>query len=364
MAKKSSRILNFVFLGLLSLLLAGCSESASPQVVEQVAANQNNEVTTIEVQSEPPAAEAEPLPAVVIVSDTTSESAVSDADVNTDQTTEESAPETADTSQTSWRPDDIPAGSKFGRFEHAGETWLGLVLEDGMVQRLEGDLFEEFVLTDQVVPLDQLKVLAPVLPSKILAVGLNYRSHAGESGAGAPGLFSKFPNSLAGPDDPIWLFPESDNTHYEGELVIVIGKQAHNVSEADAPDYIFGVTAGNDITERTWQRTDLQWIRAKASDNFAPLGPFIVTGLNYNDLLVQTRVNGATTQSESSANLIHSVDKIVSYTSRYITLEPGDVIYTGTPGSTGAMSAGDVIEVEVEGVGILRNTAEPWDPNR
>ena len=233
-----------------------------------------------------------------------------------------------------------------------------------MVQRLEGDLFEEIVLTDQVVPLDQVKVLAPVLPSKILAVGLNYRSHAGESGAGAPGLFSKFPNSLAGPDDPIWLFPESDNTHYEGELVIVIGKQAHNVSEADAPDYIFGVTAGNDITERTWQRTDLQWIRAKASDNFAPLGPFIVTGLNYNDLLVQTRVNGATTQSESSANLIHSVNKIVSYTSRYITLKPGDVIYTGTPGSTGAMSAGDVIEVEVEGVGILRNTAEPWDPNR
>ncbi len=220
------------------------------------------------------------------------------------------------------------------------------------------------MLTDEIIPLDQLKVLAPVLPSKILAVGLNYRSHAGEAGVGAPGLFSKFPNSLAGPNDPIWLFPESDNTHYEGELVIVIGKQAHNVNEADAPNYIFGVTAGNDITERTWQQTDLQWIRAKASDNFAPLGPFIVTGLNYNDLLVQTRVNGTTTQSESSASLIHSVDKIVSYTSRYITLEPGDVIYTGTPGSTGAMSAGDVIEVEVEGVGVLRNTAEPWDPNR
>ncbi|MBE2223188.1 MAG: fumarylacetoacetate hydrolase family protein [Anaerolineae bacterium] len=253
--------------------------------------------------------------------------------------------------------------TKIVRYSYEGQEAHGVVSEDGLIQRLEGDLFAEYRLTDEIVPLDQVKILAPIVPSKIIAVGLNYRSHAGEFAPDAPGLFAKFPSSLAGPDDPIWLFPESDNTHYEGELVVVIGKTAHNVSVEEAPNYIFGVTAGNDITERTWQTSDLQWVRAKASDSFAPIGPFIVTGLDYNDLLVQTRLNGETTQSESTANLIHSVDAIVSYTSRYITLEPGDIIYTGTPGSTQAMVAGDVVEVEVEGVGILRNTAQNWNPD-
>ncbi len=364
MAKQSSTISLFLFLISL-LVLLGCSEVAPVELAVQAEVEPQPETDAISLDvvspTEPVEPASDPLPAVVVVSD--SGGAV-ESELEATEVSDAATEPAEEFAQTVWRPEDIPAGSKFGRFEHNGEIWQGLVLEDGTVQRFEGDMFEEIVLTDEIIPLDQLKVLAPVLPSKILAVGLNYRSHAGEAGVGAPGLFSKFPNSLAGPNDPIWLFPESDNTHYEGELVIVIGKQAHNVSEADAPNYIFGVTAGNDITERTWQQTDLQWIRAKASDNFAPLGPFIVTGLNYNDLLVQTRVNGTTTQSESSASLIHSVDKIVSYTSRYITLEPGDVIYTGTPGSTGAMSAGDVIEVEVEGVGVLRNTAEPWDPDR
>ena len=299
------------------------------------------------------------LPAVVIVSDSATEPVA----ITTNEAAAEPEPVSATINQSDKQLEQIPAGTTFGRFQYQGEIWHGIVLENGAVERIEGDLFTEIILTDEIFPLDQLKVLAPILPSKIIAIGLNYRSHAGEAGVGAPGLFSKFPTSLAGPDDPIWLFPESDNTHYEGELVIVIGKTAYNITEAEASDYIFGVTAGNDITERTWQQTDLQWIRAKASDSFAPIGPYIVTGLNYNDLLVQTRVNGVTTQSESTASLIHSVDKIVSYTSRYITLEPGDIIYTGTPGSTSAMSAGDVIEVEVEGVGVLRNTAQPWDPD-
>lgn len=259
--------------------------------------------------------------------------------------------------------DSFPAGTKIVRYAYGEQEAHGVVSDDNLIQRIEGDMFGEYRLIDEFIPLDQVKILAPVVPSKIIAVGLNYRSHAGDFAPDSPGLFAKFPSSLAGPDDPIWLFPESDNTHYEGELVIVIGKTAHNVSVEDAPNYIFGVTAGNDITERTWQTTDLQWMRAKASDSFAPIGPFIVTGLNYNDLLVETRLNGVTTQSESTANLIHSVDAIVSYTSRYITLEPGDIIYTGTPGRTQAMVAGDVVEVEVEGVGVLRNTAQPWDPD-
>ena len=124
----------------------------------------------------------------------------------------------------------------------------------------------------------------------------------------------------------------------------------------EVPDHIFGVTAGNDVSERDWQRGDLQWFRAKGSDTFAPLGPAIVTGLDYNDLMIETRLNGEVRQHESTADLISSVDEIVSYVSRYLTLLPGDVIYTGTPGTTAEMRAGDTVEVEVAGIGILRNT--------
>lgn len=303
-------------------------------------------------------------PAVIVYSTATAVpvsevEAVSEPATETDTAVESESPAADDSLST----DTFDGMSKIARYLYEGKESYGVVSDDGLIQRFEGDLFTQHTLTDEFVSLDQVKVLAPIIPSKIIAVGLNYRSHAGESGADAPGLFAKFPSSLAGPDDPIWLFPESDNTHLEGELVVVVGKTAHNVSVEEAPNYIFGVTAGNDITERTWQTTDLQWIRAKASDSFAPIGPFIVTGLNYNDLLVQTRLNGETVQSESTANLIHSVDAILSYTSRYITLEPGDIIYTGTPGSTQAMMPGDVVEVEVEGVGTLTNTAQVWDPD-
>ena len=127
------------------------------------------------------------------------------------------------------------------------------------------------------------------------------------------------------------------------------------MSVADAGEYIFGVTAGNDVSERDWQANDLQWLRAKASDTFGPVGPTIVRGVNYDDLLVQTRVNGEVRQSESTADLIFDISTIVSYVSRYVRLLPGDLIFTGTPGSTQAMSPGDVVEIEVEHVGVLRN---------
>jgi 2-keto-4-pentenoate hydratase/2-oxohepta-3-ene-1,7-dioic acid hydratase in catechol pathway len=146
------------------------------------------------------------------------------------------------------------------------------------------------------------------------------------------------------------------NVHYEGELVVVIGKTAKNVSVEDASDYIFGVTAGNDVSERDWQRDDLQWLRAKGSDTFGPVGPVLVSGLDYNDLRVETRLNGEVRQAESTADLIFDIDTIVSYVSRYVTLCPGDIIFTGTPGSTRAMQPGDVVEIEVQGVGVLRNT--------
>jgi 2-keto-4-pentenoate hydratase/2-oxohepta-3-ene-1,7-dioic acid hydratase in catechol pathway len=128
------------------------------------------------------------------------------------------------------------------------------------------------------------------------------------------------------------------------------------VPRETAAEYIFGVTAGNDLSERDWQRNDLQWLRAKGSDTFGPIGPVIVRGLDPNDLLLQTRVNGEVRQSERTRDLIFDVEEIVSYVSRYVTLYPGDVIFTGTPGSTMALEPGDVVEVEVEGVGVLRNT--------
>jgi len=148
---------------------------------------------------------------------------------------------------------------------------------------------------------------------------------------------------------------DATDLHYEAELVVVIGKTASKVSAEDAGDYIFGVTAGNDISERNWQANDLQWFRAKGSDKFGPLGPAIVTGLNYLDLRVQTRLNGETMQNQSSIDQIHDVHAVLSYVSQYVTLLPGDIIYTGTPGATSAMKPGDTVEIEVEGVGILRN---------
>jgi 2-keto-4-pentenoate hydratase/2-oxohepta-3-ene-1,7-dioic acid hydratase in catechol pathway len=152
------------------------------------------------------------------------------------------------------------------------------------------------------------------------------------------------------------VFPEgAANVHYEAELVLVIGKRAKNVAREDVHDYIFGVTAGNDVSERDWQKNDLQWFRAKGSDTFAPLGPAIVQGLNYNDLLVQSRLNGEVRQSQRTTDLIFDIPTIVSYVTQFVTLFPGDIIFTGTPGQTRAMSPGDTIEIEVEGVGVLRN---------
>jgi 2-keto-4-pentenoate hydratase/2-oxohepta-3-ene-1,7-dioic acid hydratase in catechol pathway len=230
------------------------------------------------------------------------------------------------------------------------------VLEGERVRRVDGDIFGQHRVTDEAVSVAQVKLLAPVVPSKVIAVGLNYRSHIGNrQPAEYPGLFAKYPTSIVGSGDSIIAPADAKNLHYEGELVVVIGKATKNVTPQEAPAHIFGVTAGNDVSERDWQNADLQWFRAKASDTFGPIGPAVVKGLNYNDLLVQTRVNGEVRQSERTKDLIFDVPTIVSYLSRYITLLPGDVIFTGTPQTTRAMNPGDVVEIEVEGVGVLRN---------
>jgi 2-keto-4-pentenoate hydratase/2-oxohepta-3-ene-1,7-dioic acid hydratase in catechol pathway len=194
------------------------------------------------------------------------------------------------------------------------------------------------------------------VPGKVIAVGLNYKSHLGtRPPATEPGLFAKYPSSIVGPGAAIVYPRDAKNLHYEGEMVIVIGRRASHVSVAEAGQYIFGITVGNDVSERDWQANDLQWFRGKASDTLGPLGPMIVRGVDYGDLLLQTRLNGEVVQSQRTKDLIFDVPTIVSYVSRYVTLEPGDVIYTGTPGTTRAMKPGDVVEVELEGVGVLRN---------
>ena len=191
-----------------------------------------------------------------------------------------------------------------------------------------------------------------------MAVGRNYKSHIADRNiepAKEPGLFWKPSSCIIGTEEDIVLPEGANNVHYEAELVVVIGKQGKYIAPADAAKHIFGVTAGNDVSARDWQKRDLQWFRAKGSDTFGALGSCIVQGLNYADLLVQCRLNGEVRQAQRTCDLIFSIETIVSYVSRFVTLIPGDIIYTGTPGNTKDMKPGDSVEIEVEGVGVLRN---------
>ncbi len=247
------------------------------------------------------------------------------------------------------------AVTKYVRFARGNVATFG-ILQGDIIRELRGDLFANPQATGRVHNLSDVRLLAPVVPGKVIAVGLNYLSHLGERPAAEyPGLFTKYPTSIVATGDSIVLPADSRNAHYEGEMVIVIGKRAKNVPVEDARSYVFGVTAGNDVSERDWQRADLQWFRAKAADTFGPLGPAIVTGLDYDNLLLQTRLNGEVVQSQRTKDLIFNVSTIVSYVSRYVTLMPGDIIYTGTPGTTRQIKAGDVVEIELEGVGVVRN---------
>jgi 2-keto-4-pentenoate hydratase/2-oxohepta-3-ene-1,7-dioic acid hydratase in catechol pathway len=241
----------------------------------------------------------------------------------------------------------------FLRFEFQGVAAYGL--KDGSkVLELAQPPFAAVVKTGRSFDLSAVKILPPTVPRKVIALAMNFASH-GSGGGRKPELFAKLPTSIAGHGADIVLQPDATNVHYEGELVAVIGRHAKNVSLEAAPAVVFGVTAGNDLSDRTWQSADVQWLRAKGADGFGPVGPFIATGLDYDNLMVRTRVNGEQRQAESTANLLHSVAKVVSFTSRYITLEPGDLIFMGTPGRTQRLSPGDVVEVEVDGVGVLRN---------
>ncbi len=230
------------------------------------------------------------------------------------------------------------------------------VLQGAAIAELRGGLFPLSAKTGREIPLISVRLLPPTRASKVFAVGMNFASHFASSSRRPPPVFLKLPSSLIGHGQTITFPPDASNVHFEGELVLVIGKRAKNIAAADASRYIFGVTAGNDLTERTWQRRDLQWLRAKASDGFGPVGPAVVSGLDYNQMVLTTRLNGRVVQHESTRNMIHKPDKVVSYLSRYFTLEPGDLIFMGTPGRTRALKDKDVVSVTIDGVGTLTNT--------
>ncbi|MDE2945388.1 MAG: fumarylacetoacetate hydrolase family protein [Gemmatimonadota bacterium] len=261
---------------------------------------------------------------------------------------------------------DGDGGARWGVVED--EVLADGISEDSMVEELAAPPFGGEVRTGKRMPLDELHLLAPATPSKVIAVGLNYRSHLDNSPIGTrpepadPPLFAKLPSSIVGPGAAIEIPADADVVHAEGEVVVVIGHAARHVRPEAAGDHIFGVTAGNDVSERTWQRDDLQWLRAKGSDTFGPLGPRIVTGAAWEDLRLRTRLNGEVVQDARTSDLIFSIPEIIAYASRYFTLLPGDVIYTGTPGKTSTLSPGDRVEVEVEGVGVLANDVTVESP--
>jgi 2-keto-4-pentenoate hydratase/2-oxohepta-3-ene-1,7-dioic acid hydratase in catechol pathway len=248
--------------------------------------------------------------------------------------------------------------TKYIRYQTSSAAAYG-ILEGGTVREVSGDLFGARSETGVAHKLADVKLLVPCQPGKIMAVGLNYKSHLGNRPQPAhPEMFYKPVTALQNPDGPIVLPRGASDVHSEGELVVVIGKQVKNASAEEARDAIFGVTCGNDVSDRNWQhgeKKDLQWWRAKGSDTFAPLGPAIAADIDYGNLLLQTRINGETVQKQYTSDLIFDCPSIVSWVSGWVTLMPGDVIYTGTPGNTRRMSTGDVVEVEIEGIGTLRN---------
>jgi 2-keto-4-pentenoate hydratase/2-oxohepta-3-ene-1,7-dioic acid hydratase in catechol pathway len=230
------------------------------------------------------------------------------------------------------------------------------------VRALAGTFFEQPVPTGEEVPLDDVRLLAPVLPSKVVCLGKNYAAHAAEFGGDVPEeplIFLKPSTSVIGPGDTIPLPSISRRVDYEGELAVVIGRLARSVRAEDAFRYILGYTCANDVTLRDLQKKDGQWARAKGFDGSCPLGPWIETDLDPNDAPIETRVNGETRQSATTAELVFGVATVIEFITTFMTLLPGDVVLTGTPEGVGRLEPGDRVEVEVDGVGVLANPVAP-----
>ena len=253
---------------------------------------------------------------------------------------------------------------KWVRYQLKDETSYGL-LDNNIVTKIDGSPFSEYQTTDQNITLDRVKILAPVIPKTFYAAGINYKKHVSEAAAllnRAPNLPEKADigyranNAIIGHEDPIVIPRDATNKiHYEAELVVVIGKTAKNVPMQNALHYVLGYTIGNDVSERTWQASDRTLWRAKNTDTFKPMGPWIETEANLDEMITTVRLNGRETISFQTNDMIFGVEKYISEISKYITLQPRDVIWMGTDGSSEDMKDGDTCEIEISGVGRLSN---------
>jgi len=247
---------------------------------------------------------------------------------------------------------------KYLRFFQNGNIKYGLLEKDNVIREVVGDIFNSHKNSENVYPLSEITFLPPCVPTKIIAVGLNYFDHANEFQMKIPSeplIFMKPPSALIAHNDNI-IYPKmSKQLDYEAELAVIIKNRIKNIEPKEAFNNILGYTCFNDVTARDLQKKDGQWIRAKSFDTFAPIGPFISTELNPNNLQIKLYKNGLLMQNSSTSNMIFKVDKIVSFISKIMTLFPGDIIAAGTPSGVGQLEAGDKVEVEIEGIGILKN---------
>ncbi len=247
---------------------------------------------------------------------------------------------------------------KIVRYQSNGDApKYGWMLDD-KIGEIQGDIFGEYRRREAKTPLSEVKLVAPCEPSKILCIGRNYVEHAKELGNEVPKVplvFMKPPSSIIASGDNIILPPQSKQVEHEAELVVVIGRRAKNVTAETAKEYIFGYTIGNDITARDLQKTDGQWTRAKGFDTFCSFGPWIDTEFDASDAVVTCRVNGQMRQMASTRDMVFNVGTLIAYISSVMTLEPGDLIFTGTPAGVGELKNGDEVVVEIEGLGVLKN---------
>lgn len=247
------------------------------------------------------------------------------------------------------------------RYERNGKVKHGWMVEDeNKVRVIEGDIYKiqtaKPIMTGLELPLHEITLKAPAQPSKVICIGVNYRDHAAEMGLDLPEeplMFLKPSTAVVGPGEPI-VYPKlTSNLHYEGELAVVIKKEAKQIKAEDAEEYILGFTCAIDVTARDLQWKDGQWTRAKGFDTFCPLGPAIAAKLDYQDLRIVTRVNGEVRQDSNTSQMVFSIPKLLEAVSAVMTLLPGDVILTGTPSGVGELKPGDEISVTIEGIGTL-----------
>lgn len=248
---------------------------------------------------------------------------------------------------------------KIYRYKHRNKTYSG-VLEEDTLHEIEGSVFGRIKTKKEGIPISEVILLPPVQPSKIVAVGANYKKHAVEMGRSLPDeplIFLMPPSAVVGPNDII-IFPKmSKRIDYEGELALIIRKEAHLLSDSvNVEDYILGYSCFNDVTARDLQSKDGQFTRAKSFDTFAAVGPCITTGVDPSGLRLKTFLNGKLKQSSNTNNLIFPIPFLVRFVSRIMTLVPGDIITTGTPSGVGPMFPGDRVDVQIEGIGTLSNT--------